>query len=67
MTDLAQASAGMLSGLLQQGPADTFDYMVLGFGVILGVMALYVIILILRFRNARRDREVLQEILEEKT
>ena len=36
---------------LQEAPADTFDYMVLGFVVILGPMALYIWSLFNRRRN----------------
>lgn len=49
----------------QQGPAQTLDYMLLGFGVIFGVMGLYILNLILRFRNLQRDEELLSEISEE--
>lgn len=51
--------------LFQQGPAETFNYMLLGFGVILGVMGLYVANIALRFRNMRHDLRVLQEIAED--
>lgn len=48
--------------IFQQGPADTFNYMVFGFAVILGSMALHMLSLWIRFRNLRRDLEVLEEI-----
>lgn len=47
---------------LLQAPAETFNYMVLGFSVILGVMALYIISLMIRFRNLSKDLELLDEI-----
>jgi hypothetical protein len=47
--------------LFQETPADTFNFMVLGFGVILGSMGLFVISLFVRFRNLRRDLEYLKE------
>ena len=47
--------------LFQEAPADTFNFMVLGFGVILGSMALFVISLFVRFRNLRREMEYLKE------
>jgi uncharacterized membrane protein YedE/YeeE len=47
---------------IQQGPADTVSYMLLGFGVILGIMALYLLSLWLRSRSAERDEAMLKEI-----
>jgi hypothetical protein len=35
-------------------PADTFSEMILGFGVILGILLIYVLTLILRTQNARK-------------
>jgi hypothetical protein len=49
---------------IQQGPAQTFNYMVMGFAVILGVMAAYIASFIIRARNMRRDLTVLEEIAE---
>jgi hypothetical protein len=46
----------------QEAPAETFNYMVLGFAVILGTMGLHVVSLLVRFRNLRRDLEVLDEV-----
>ena len=37
-------------------PADTFNDMILGFSVILGVLVLYVLSLFLRFRKARKGQ-----------
>ena len=48
--------------MLQQAPAETFSYMVLGFGVILGTIALFLASLIVRRRNLRRDLAVLEEL-----
>ena len=47
---------------LQETTANTFNYMILGFGVILGVIVLYLISLVARFRNLYRDLELLNEI-----
>ncbi len=47
--------------LFQDAPADTFNYMVLGFGVILGLMALFILSFFVRFRNLRRELEYLEE------
>lgn len=48
--------------MLQEAPAETFGYMLFGYAVILGTMALFVVSLISRFRNLRRDLEVLDEV-----
>ncbi|NIS78995.1 MAG: hypothetical protein GTO14_01950 [Anaerolineales bacterium] len=48
--------------LLIDAPADTFNFMVLGFAVILGTMALFIISLVVRFRNFQRDLDLLGEI-----
>lgn len=47
---------------LQQGAADTLNFMLLGMGVILGIMLLYVVNLVLRLRSARNELELLQSI-----
>ena len=48
--------------MLQETPAETFGYLVLGYAVILGTMGLFVASLISRFRNLRKDLELLEEI-----
>lgn len=47
---------------LQQGAADTLNFMLLGMGVILGIMFFYVVNLVLRLRSARNELELLQSI-----
>lgn len=47
---------------LEQTPAETFNFMVLGFSVILGVMALYILSLVIRFRALQRDAMLLREV-----
>ncbi len=47
---------------LQEAPADTISYMLLGFGVIFGSMGIYLISLVLRVRGLRKDQEILDEI-----
>jgi hypothetical protein len=47
---------------LQDAPADTVNYMVLGYAVILGTIGLYLISLAVRWRNAVRDERMLEEI-----
>jgi hypothetical protein len=49
---------------LQQGPADTVNYMIMGFSMILGTMLLYIVSLVVRTQNLRKDQAVLDEIDE---
>ncbi|MFN2303667.1 MAG: hypothetical protein ACK2TV_08030 [Anaerolineales bacterium] len=51
---------------LQQAPAETFNYMVLGFSVILSVLILYILSIVVRFRNLKRDINLLEEVEVEK-
>ncbi len=46
----------------QQVPAQTTDYMILGFAVILGMMAVYIVSLVVRSRNLARDKHMLDEL-----
>ena len=46
----------------QEAPAETFNYLVFGYAVILGTMALFVASLLIRFKNLRRDLELLDEL-----
>ena len=48
--------------LLAQAPIETTNYMIAGYAVIFGVMALYLVSLVLRRRNLRRDLEMLEEL-----
>ena len=41
---------------------DTVSYMILGYAVIFGVMALYLVSLAVRFRNLRQDEKALDEL-----
>lgn len=52
--------------LLQEGPAQTGAYMIAGYIVIFGVMALYLVSLIVRRRNSIQDLETLQSLEEKK-
>ncbi len=54
----------MLS-LVQEGPAQTGNYMIAGYAVIFGVMALYLVSLVVRWRNSLRDLEMLQGLDKE--
>lgn len=47
---------------LQEAPADTMNFMILGFSMILGTMALFILSLYVRFQNLRKDQAVLDEI-----
>jgi hypothetical protein len=48
--------------ILQQGPIETTNYMIAGYTVIFGVMAIYLVSLFLRRRNLQRDLELLEEL-----
>jgi len=52
----------LFSVLLQEGPAETTNYMVMGYTLIFAVLFLYLISLYLRKRNLERDQELLLEI-----
>jgi CcmD family protein len=47
--------------LFQDAPAATTGYMVAGYGVILSVIVLYLLSLVIRQNNLKKDLEVLQE------
>ena len=52
----------LLSLLLQEGPAETTNFMIAGYAVIFGVMLIYLVSLNIRRRNLRQDLEMLQEL-----
>jgi len=52
----------MLTTLLQQAPAETTRYMLAGYSVMFGVLLIYIISLIVRNRNLKRDLEILNEL-----
>jgi hypothetical protein len=41
---------------------DTLNFMILGYGVIFAVMAIYLVSLVVRFRNLREDQKTLDEV-----
>ena len=43
-------------------PANTMGYMLAGYGVIFGVMLLYLVSLVIRWRNLRQDEEMLEQV-----
>jgi len=51
---------------IQEAPADTFGYMLLGYAVILVTMAFYIVSLRVRSNNLQKDLELLTEIEEER-
>jgi hypothetical protein len=49
-----------------EGPANTTVYMVAGYAVIFGIMLIYLVSLIVRFRNLRQEEHLLEELEKEK-
>lgn len=54
----------LMSLFLQQGPAETTNYMIFGYVVIFGAILLYVLSLYLRQRNLKQDMELIDELKE---
>ena len=52
--------------LLQDAPADTLNFMILGYAVILGAIGLFVASLVVRFRSLQRDLDLLGSLEGEK-
>ena len=52
----------LFSMMLQEGPAQTTNYMIFGYAVIFGALLIYVISLYLRQRNLERDLELMKEL-----
>lgn len=48
--------------LFQQGPLQTTGYMVFGYTVIFGTMLLYILSLYSRWRNFKKDEELLKDL-----
>jgi hypothetical protein len=48
--------------MFQDAPADTLNFMIAGFAVILGTIGLYIANIILRFRSLQKDEALLDEI-----
>lgn len=55
----------LMSLILQQGPAETTNYMVLGYIVIFGVMLIYIASLYIRQRSLKEDMALLEDLNEE--
>ena len=47
-----------------EGPANTLNYMLAGYGVIFGIMLVYLASLVIRGRNLRQDEEILEQVEE---
>jgi len=43
-------------------PADTLTYMIGGYAVIFSIMAIYLVSLIVRWKNLRKDEELLKDL-----
>jgi hypothetical protein len=48
-------------------PAQTTNYMILGLSVIVGCMLLFVVSLVVRFRNLHQDLQVLEDVEHDET
>lgn len=48
--------------MLQEGPAQTTNYMLLGYGVIFFVLGSYIVSLYFRNRSLKRDAALLEEL-----
>jgi hypothetical protein len=55
----------MMESLLQQGPAQTQNFMIAGFTVIFGMIGFYILSLIIRCRMRNREISALQELVQE--
>lgn len=44
-----------------EGPANTLNYMLAGYAVFFGVLLVYLVSLIVRWNNLKKDWQVLQE------
>jgi hypothetical protein len=51
-----------LSIPFQEGPAETTGYMIAGYAVIFGIMAIYLISLFIRQRNLTQDLAILEDL-----
>ena len=48
--------------MMLEGPAQTFNYMLLGYGVILGCIAVLLVSMLARYRSLMRDTRMLDEM-----
>ena len=54
----------LMSLILQGGPAETTNFMVMGFVVIFGVMLLYIASLYIRQRSLKEDMALIEDLNE---
>jgi hypothetical protein len=47
---------------LLQAPAETLNYMVMGYAFILGVLSLYIVSILVRFKRLKQEVELLEEV-----
>ncbi len=50
---------------MNQGPADTLNYMIAGYAVFFSVLIVYLVSLVVRWRNLRQDENLLEQIKDE--
>lgn len=55
----------LFSVLLQEAPADTTGYMILGYSVIFGVILIYLFSLVVRQNNMKKELDMLAELEKE--
>lgn len=56
----------MIIASILQAPAETTSYLIAGYAVIFGIMFLYIVSLVIRSRNLKRQLEMLRELDQEK-
>lgn len=52
----------MFNFMIQQAPAETTSYMIAGYSVIFSIMLIYIISLVVRNRNLKRNIKSLREL-----
>ncbi len=45
-----------------QGPAQTLNYMIAGYAVFFSVLVIYLVSLVIRWRNLRQDEDMLEQV-----
>jgi hypothetical protein len=52
----------MIFSILQEAPAETTHYMIVGYAVIFSIMLIYILSIFIRRRNLKRNMEMLEEM-----
>lgn len=52
--------------LFQDGPIESFNYMLAGFAVILGAIGIFIFSLVNRFRRLKEEESALEQIEEDR-